>query len=184
MLSFKDATLTPFVHLPGDSLLGALTKTGVNAMTPDKTLAYTKSVQGLGTEVGSLLSSLGGRTPNLSTMNELQDMASQGAGMSPLVGMYGTANVIDIARTYLRNLPLADTNPKIQSMLKQLEKFPKPDEVAKLINEQADKKTKKQLAKLRSAGESDRQEAIKRASTPPTGEGALPPEGFTMTPAK
>lgn len=175
MLSFKDASLTPFGHIQGDTLLKALERTGTTAMTPDQTLAYSKSVAGLGVETGNLLSSLGGRTPNLSIMNEIQNMASRESGMSSVVGLYGAANVVDIARTYLKALPLSESNPKVQEQLKRLENFPKPEEIAAIINARGDKKAQKQMQKLQNAASADRNTADSSATAPPPVSSGLPP---------
>jgi pyruvate/oxaloacetate carboxyltransferase len=98
--------------------------------------------------------------------------------MSAIVGLYGIANTADIARTYLKNLPLADSNPKIQEAIHALDKFPLPSEIAAKINQQAlDKVGKKQLKKLQATVQSDRDAAIKQAQDVPldkVGGGALP----------
>ena len=173
-----NASLNPFDRISSDSVLGALTKTGTNKMAPDEVLAYTKSIKGIGVEAASVLGSMGGRTPPLATMHELQDMASRESGMSKLVGAYGSALMTDLTRTYISSLPLAKTkiNPDIQETLHNLDQFPRAEEIAALIRKNGSKADKKAMDKLESTAAQDKSAGTKAMTTPET----APPAGFTI----
>lgn len=183
-----NANLDPFGHIDPDTMVSAVEKIGTNKYNSDETLAYTKSIKGMGVEAAGLLGSMGGRTPPLSVMNELQDMASRSAGMSKIVGAYGAALMTDLTRTYVSHLPLArtHTNPDIEDTLKELDQFPRAEQIAALIRKQGTKEQKKQMEKLEGLAQSDKKAGVAHleiqgaAAKSNSSEASAPPPGFTM----
>jgi len=105
------AAASPFSHLGASSPIDALIKVGSTALTPDQSRMIDTAAAGLGNQLASLDSSMGGRMAAGKSQDDLQTSAVRQAGDSGFVAAYKLANAKELTITALKHLPghFADT---------------------------------------------------------------------------
>ena len=172
---FADTATSPFAALHGDTLLGAFERTGTQAMTPDLVVAYDAAATGLGNEYAGLMAAFGGQMMHAEGQREFQRMISREPGQSNLAAAYKLANGIELLKTYIENVPMAEHNPRIQKLLKEFDGFKPPEYyLQKMQAAEAKKLGKVQQSKdkLQTLGEKSLKEAGKEDKATSNG---LPP---------
>lgn len=112
-LKFDPGTTTgPFAHLGAHTPLEALVKVGANKLTPAQYQAMQVNAAGLGNQIASLESALGGRMAAGTQQQHLQDMAIPQPGDSGYTAAYKIANAKELTITALKHLPGNFANSK------------------------------------------------------------------------
>ena len=102
-------------------------------------------------------------------------MVAREPGQSNLAAAYKIANGIELLKTYIENVPLAEHNPHIQKLLKEFEGFKPPEYyLQKMQAAEAKKlgKVQQSKEKLQTLGEKSLKEAGKEDKATSNG---LPP---------
>lgn len=106
ILQFDPGTTgSPFAHLGAKTPLEAMVKIGSNKLTPAQYQAMTVNAAGLGNQIASLESALGGRMAAGTQQQHLQDMAVPQPGDSGYTAAYKVANAKELTITALKHLP-------------------------------------------------------------------------------
>lgn len=119
------------LHTPG-GITEALSHVGANTVTPQSMQMYNTAAEGLGLELGRVLTLGGGRGVNQSQINAFQEMTKVKPGDTEFEAMFKFANAADIVRNRFQTL--ADhPNPKIAAQQREVEdllkRIPTPEDV-------------------------------------------------------
>jgi hypothetical protein len=151
VLQFDPGTTTgPFANLGAHTPLEAMLKVGSNQLTPAQYQSMNVNAAGLGNQIASLESALGGRMAAGTQQQHLQDMAVPQPGDSGYTAAYKIANAKELTVTALKHLPgnFANT-PQGKAQIEELEKsIPfSTDGIIKLMKK--DPQSKKSEAAIR-----------------------------------
>lgn len=152
-LQFDPGTTTgPFAHLGAHTPMDALVKIGSNKLTPAQYQSMNVNAAGLGNQIASLESALGGRMAAGTQQQHLQDMAVPQPGDSGYTAAYKIANAKELTVTALKHLPgnFANT-PQGKAQIAEIEKSVpfNTDDVIKAMKKDPDsKKSDKEIRQL------------------------------------
>ena len=138
-----------FAGLHGDGVMSSLTRVGGNVVTPQSSQMYTTATQGLGMEIGRVLTLGGGRGITQAQIDEFQQMIQARPGDTEYTAMFKFANAADILRNRLETLPdsrIKKVRDQQNAYMKELERIPRPGEVWAAA--QSDPKSKRLLGEL------------------------------------
>lgn len=104
MMQFDYSTRSsPFASAGAHTLTDALVQTSSNALTPAQVQMFTANGRAQAQELGNLLSSSGGRSPNDSQLKELQSIITPQPGDNGWTALYKIANQKEMTMTYLEH---------------------------------------------------------------------------------
>jgi hypothetical protein len=125
-------TGAPFANISDHSFIGALSKTGANALTPSDIQQYNVTATGLGLEAARTLTLGAGRGANQAIINEYQDILKIHPGDTVGTAAYKTATAVDVFRNRLASMS-RPSDPQQAANYDKLQadfaKYPTPDQV-------------------------------------------------------
>lgn len=128
-------TAGAFAGLHGDGVMSALSRVGGNALTPQSMQLYTVATQGLGMEIGRVLTLGGGRGVTQAQIDEFQSMVQARPGDTEVVAMFKYANAASILKNRLETLPdspVEKVKGRQDAYIEKLSKIPDPADILAL----------------------------------------------------
>lgn len=139
-----------FAHVKDGTVTEALTRTGAQLMVKEQTQMFESLMAGLSLEVGRTITLGAGKSPNDSTIKELERAIKPMEGDTNYTAMYKLSTAARIVHNRLSTLPQEGLRPsqerEIKHQMAELSRFPNPMDIAKKA--MADKTSREQLARF------------------------------------
>lgn len=177
MLQFDVGTRSsPFAGAGAHTIKDALVQTGSNSLTPAQIQMFTANGRAQAQELGNLLASSGGRSPNDSQLKELQSIITPQPGDNGWTALYKIANQKEMTLTYLEHGAAAKIYPAdVKAIAAKYKDIPSTSEVLAM----AKKAGYKDTAGLQSFG--DRLSTIAAQAQNPGVPSAAPANASSST---